>query len=490
MQQRTRAAQPRWSLWCGALTLAFCGTAWLYAALPGINWSIATLAVSVGLVACWASAGKKQRLDVLLPLVVACLISVGAALTADRANDITIAAAVLFALGSAVVAASNRGSLPDEPVSWVVAAPYAVVLTTSEARGRFAETCEALRSSRGRGVMRGMTLAVPITLSFAVLLSEADPTFAAGRDLIVRLLQEFSILPRGLFFVVLSVCLVGALGIALRTTPEQAPRSRVPRMPRQIFADTERLIVLGSVAALFALFLTLQLSYLFGDPGGRAGSGVSYADAVHRGFTELNVASTACAALLFALRRYAVSRPPSRWLSALEWIVTLQCQILLWSAFHRVNLYEAAYGFTKLRLFVQAYAVVACIALILLLIELAGHPRLDRFLRRVMVVAALALAGLVWGDSATWLARANLLRYARTGQIDLQYLTNGLGPDAVPVLVAELPRLPSTLAARTAVCLRNRYPDQPADGHWYEWSLRRAALNRALAQIRAREARR
>ena len=477
---------PRWTLWCSVLILAACETACLYGALPGINWPMATLAVSSGLMICWVSAGKTYRLNVVLPLVLACLLSVGAALTANPANELFIAASVLFALGSAVVSAHTSLNLTDGPGTWVVAAPYALVLTASEARGRVTETVDAVRDGRGVPVIRGVALAIPVTLLLALLLSEADPTLATARDLVARAFQDLAILPRGLFFFVLSACLVGIFGIALHRGPADSPLPRTKATPRQVFGDTERLIVLASVATLFVLFLTLQVSYLFGNPGGRAGSGVSYADAVHRGFVELNAASTVCGVLLFALRRYAVSEEPSRWLQVLEWIVTMQAQVLLLSAFYRVNLYEGAYGFTTLRLYVQVYAAVAFIALILLIIELRRYPLLDRFVRRVTVVAAIAFGGLIWGNSDAWIAHANLLRYARTGQIDVPYLTNSLGPDAVPELVSALPQLPSTLATSLEVCLRNRYPDHPDNEkvRWFEWSLRRAALNRALAGIR------
>lgn len=487
MEALRRSTRPQWTLWCSVLPLAACGTAWLYGALPGTNWPMLTLAVSSGLMVCWASAGKKYRLNIVLPLILACLLATGAALTANPASDLFIAASVLFALGSAVVAAHSYPSFTDGPDTWVVAAPYALVLAASEARGRLSETVDAVRDGRGVSVIRGVALAIPVTLLLALLLSHADPTFATARDLVVRAIQDLSILPRGLFFLILSACLIGIFGIALHTGPGNPPLPHAKATPRSMFADTERLIVLGSVAALFALFLTLQVSYLFDNPGGRAGSGVSYAEAVHRGFVELNVASTVCGVVLFALRRYAVSREPGRWLKTLEWIVTVQAQVLLLSAFYRVTLYERAYGFTTLRLYVQIYATVALIALILLVIELRGDPLLDRFARRVMVVSAIAFGGLVWGNSDAWIAHENLLRYARTGQIDVPYLTNSLGPDAVPELVSALPQLPNALATRLEVCIQNRYRDHPDNEtvRWFEWSLRRAALNRALAGIRS-----
>jgi two-component system sensor histidine kinase BaeS len=485
MGGRTGIIHRQWPLWCGALVLGACDTTWLYGALPGINWPISTVVVAAGLLICCGAADKKYRLDLLLPLLLACLLAIGATLTANPANDVMIAASVLFALGSAVVSARLYPKPENGPITWVVAAPYALVLTIGEAFARLTQTVGAVQEGRGVPVIRGVALAIPVTFVLARLLSEADPTFAAFRGFAIQAFRDLSLLPRGLFFLTLSACLLGVFGIALRpASPADGTNTWTSAAPARLVGDTERMIVLGSVATLFLLFLTLQVSYLFGNPGGRTGSGLSYAEAVHRGFVELNSASTICAVLLFWLRRLSGPLAPTRWSRILESVVTLQCLVLLASAFYRVNLYEGAYGFTVLRLYVQVHAAIAFIALLLLAIELVEAPHLDRYVRRVLVVCALAVIGLTWGNPDGWIARANLLRYGRTGQIDVPYLTRGLGPDAVPELVGALPHLAPGVATRLQTCLRNRYPN-PSDGdtRWFEWSLRRSALRQALNQM-------
>ena len=476
---------PLWVLWVSAAGLAALGTAVLYAALPGINWAISVVTVALVVTSFWTSTGKTFQFGVVLPLALACLIASGAALTADPTYELLIAAATLFALGSAVLAAYTNTNPAVGSITSVLATPYAAILVTNEARRHFAETSAAIRAGRGIPAIRGVALALPVTLLLALLLSEADPTFAAVRDFISTAFLDLSILPRGIFFCVLTGCLVGAFGIASHAALGEQKPPASDQATRALCGDTERIIVTGSMATLYALFLVLQVSYLFGDPGGRSGSGVSYADAVHRGFVELNVASSVCGVVLFALRRYAFPSQRERSIRVLEWIVVVQAQVLLVSAFYRVNLYESAYGFTRLRLYVQAYAVIAFLALVFLLIELRAYPIADRLLRRVLVVVALAFGGLTWVNSDAWIAHENLLRYTRTGHLDVPYLTNGLGPDAVPEVMGSLPQLPAPVATRIRECLEDRYRDHPnAALRWFEWSLRRAALNRALADSR------
>jgi Domain of unknown function (DUF4173) len=475
-----------WTLWGVAAVLAVIGTAMLYSASPGINWALWVLAFSLSFLGFSNPAGMASHRGVAVPLALACFIAFDSALTADTTFEVFIAIFTLFALAAAVLTASQESQADTPRAPSVLKSPCAAVIVACEAFRRFSEVNESIRDGRNVSRLRGIAIALPITLLLALLLSQADPTFGAAREFVIRAFEDLSVVPRTIFLLVLGTCLVGAFGIASSAGTGLAEPATHANPARLLFGDTERVIVSGSIAALFTLFFALQISYLFGNPGGRSGSGVSYADAVHRGFAELNIVSSVCAVLLFVLHRYAFPTRRRRLVHALEWVVVIQAQILLVSAFYRVNLYEAAYGFTRLRLYVQVYAAIAFVALCCLLIELRTEPIIDRLLRRTLAVAALAFGSLILVNSDAWIARKNLQRYAQSGQIDLRYLTNELGPDAVPELVAALPQLPQSLASQSADCIRDRYFARANDRvqtRWFEWSLRRAALNRALARM-------
>jgi two-component system, OmpR family, sensor histidine kinase BaeS len=472
------------ALWACSVVVAFVGCLWLYDALPGINWTLCTL-LAIAAFMCFGSLGNRRLgIRTVVPLVLAGLLASCAAVTANLSDEVLTAVATLFALGAAIAAAHVESVADAGAARWVTSAPYAAILTGTQSLQQLDRAIAAICGGRANRVLRGIAIAAPVTALLALLLSAADPVFAEWRQAIVTALCDLSILPRAAFFVLLAAGMLGSCGIALRE--RVAPGVAHPAAAEGKLGDTERLIVTGAVAALFAIFLLLQVSYLFGNPGGRVGSGLSYADAVHRGFVELTVASSLCGALLLLLHRHGSPHGAHiRWVRGLEIIVIIQAQILLLSAFQRVNLYEAAYGFTLLRLDVQAYAAVAFVALILLALELRGAASFDRWLRRVLVVAALSFCGLVWGNADAWVARQNLQRYAQNGQLDVNYLVYGLGADAVPEIERFLSRLPSPLASRLQQELATHYEERLAqpEQHWFEWSLRRAALDRSLARI-------
>ncbi len=78
---------------------------------------------------------------------------------------------------------------------------------------------------------------------------------------------------------------------------------RTAAKPAPFLAGVERLIVLGSMIGVFALFFTARLSEIFGNVGARIDSGVTLAEATHQGFIELTIAATLAAAVIIGLDR-------------------------------------------------------------------------------------------------------------------------------------------------------------------------------------------
>jgi hypothetical protein len=296
-------------------------------------------------------------------------------------------------------------------------------------------------------------------------------------------MREWTFLPRLIFFGVMGGIALGAYGTALRTAGPGRELLRIG-VPAPRLGDTERLMIITGVASIFALFLVLQLSYLFGNAPAVQGSGVTYAEYARRGFGELTVAATLATLLIVGLDQLARRGARERRIRVVALVLIALVQLLLDSAWHRVALYEDAYGFTASRLYAKVYMAVVTLALLALAYEVWGTVDVKRLVRRVALLGVAALLVLVYWNHEGWIARRNVARFAESGKVDVRYLARGLGMNAVPEVVHALPQLSPESATSLRACLRLHYAGkvQPSARHWYEWNSRR---ERALAALRS-----
>ena len=473
------------TLWVSGLAIAGFGAWVLFNASLGLNWALWMLLAAAGLALCGGVAERRPPAAIWAPLGLACVLAAGAPLTADRLFGVLIVMGGLLLLSTAMLVARNPATgWLDVP--FVMGLPFVVaVVTLTEAARRGLELLGTLTSSRWRPAVRGGAAAVPVVTVLALLLAGADPIMAAARDTLVEFVERIDFIPRLIFFLALLTGAVGAGGVSLRAGAVPPTPSAAEPAARGL-GGQERLIVLASVAALFGLFLALQLSYLFGDPAAAVGSGITYAEYARRGFAELSTAATLCVLLILALGGAIGQSSASGRLDGAGRVVSLlllgETGLLLASAFRRIWLYEAAYGFTTTRLYAQAYMVVLAIVLALVAIELRGSVAARRVLRRAAGLGLAAVAALGCWNHESWIARENIERAVETGRLDAHYLVWDLSPNAAPALVEGAGRLPSALADEVRMRLEDRYVKAMWLRHcdWYEWNLGHVNAARAL----------
>ncbi|MCU1437970.1 MAG: hypothetical protein JWP66_1057, partial [Naasia sp.] len=328
---------------------------------------------------------------------------------------------------------------------------------------------------------RGIAITVPVMIGFALLLAGADPVFAGWRDAVARLVASWEFVPRLVFFGALLVVVLGAYGHA-STEPSRAPTPE-GTVPARWLGSTERLMLLAGVAALFWLFLAVQLGYLFGNLARVAASGVTFAEYARRGFAELSIVASASALLIVVSERYGNTDGRERPLRFLTFAVIAAVLLLLGSAFRRVWLYEAAYGYTTARLYAQVYMCAVAAGLVVLALEIARALDAGRLFRRAATTATLLFIALAYWNHEAWIARRNIDRFASTGRLDVAYLARELSPDAVPAIAERLPSLPEPARSELRRAVRERYVARTdlRQGAWFEWNLARSEARRALA---------
>ncbi|KAA3663616.1 MAG: DUF4173 domain-containing protein [Chloroflexi bacterium] len=110
--------------------------------------------------------------------------------------------------------------------------------------------------------------------------------------------------------------------------------------------------------------------------------------------------------------------------------------VMLVSAFQRMRLYEAAFGYTRLRL--NVYVFMVWLGALLVWFVLSQWMRPDRFAIGGIVVAIGFLVTLNVINPDYFIAQQNIVRYQQMGDLDVAHLTT-LSDDAIPVLVNALP---------------------------------------------------
>lgn len=481
-------------LWAWALPIALLGSWACFGEVPGVNWPLWTTASAAGfLVIGRRSEPSPADRYPRAALVLACLLSLAAAVTANpRADALTfLAVAGLFAF--AVLAAAT-GSGDFRPSALLRAPLDLCRLLFAEAAARMTETFTVIRMRHALPVVRGSTMAIALAAILFLLLSAADPTLADWRQVAWETVLSRMSMARDVFFVVLSVLLLGAYGLAARRAkPLAAIRGAAgtfPSSPTPLFSDIERLLVLGAAMGLFVVFFAAELSHQFGSSGAHLTAGETFAEATHRGFGEMIVAATLCALVIIALDQRALRSGRERGVSLLSWGVIAGSLIVVVSAYQRVRYYEAAYGYTEQRVYVQMICGVVSLALLSLAWELRSAINLPRLIRHVAIIAIACVGGLSYSNSSAWIVDANVGRYESTGKLDVSYLER-LGrssPDAIPALIAALPSIAPADAARLRKSLQHAAIDRsillppPDTGglSWYEFSLRRADAHAAL----------
>ncbi len=469
----------------------------------GINVPLLTGLVLVGAWLVRRRGRAPDPLDAWLPAAAIVL----AMLVAVRADPfvafLDMAGAAAFT--GASVAAFSGLAVTRRSASVVMAMGAWVLEAALAGTGRALRIARPLRREGPRQfpvwlgpVGRGLILAIPLVLIFAVLFASADPIFRRGIDQLLGIrIPDLGELPgRALFALGVAWLVGGLLTVAARGLPamEQASlgaaASATPLARERILGVTEALVVLGAVALIFALFVGLQLAYLFGGLDTLTAAGMTYSDYARRGYFELVAAAGLAGGTLVALDYHVVRRP--RAYLALTIALVVLTIVVLASATLRLQLYQEAYGWTELRV----YVAVSIVAMAVTLVALATFLATDRVRwigHAMAVIGLLSLVSLNVIAPASLVAEHNVARLIGTeavpptayDDLDVEYL-GVLPDDAIPALVAALPHLPAAEADRLRADLlerRERFARDPGFSSPFAWNLGRERAKAALATL-------
>lgn len=335
------------------------------------------------------------------------------------------------------------------------------------------------RALISRIVVAGV-IVLPVVAVLVILLATADPVFghlvaAPFRDVDLGTVPVH-VVEVGIGAVAFAVLAARArrpVGIGLSVspidlTPTSAAGSWVP--------------MLVSLDLLFAAFVAVQFTSLF---GGRTKvlteEGLTFAEYARTGFWELLAAAIITGGVIafgwMAGGREPANRTVFRWLAG--GLVALDLVVLA-SASDRLTLYEDAFGWTWPRLAGHAMTLAVGAMLVCALLAVV-RGRVAWLPTAAVIVAALTLIGLSAANPDALIARRNLERYARTGDLDVAELRS-LSADAVPVIVQAAGSLGPCGHTDLSTMWDASHAGIETDG-WASWNLGRERAADAIASL-------
>lgn len=295
------------------------------------------------------------------------------------------------------------------------------------------------RARTALSILVGLLLALPVVSLLAGLLAAADPIFSRslqGMLEIIRIENLAEYIFRLTYILIIAYTLAGILLYALLKSQDERITGAAQPWLRPFIGWLEASVLLISVDLLFAFFVAVQFKYFFGGRANISLDGFTYAEYARRGFGEL-VLVAALSLLLFLGLSFVTRREdrgPRRLFSALGIGLVILVLIMLVSAFQRLLLYEAAYGFSRLRTYTHILMIWLGV-LLLVTVVLEGFGRLRYFTLAALLISFGFGASLALLNVDGFIVRQNVALAAAGWDLDSGYLVD-LSEDADPALFA------------------------------------------------------
>lgn len=310
-------------------------------------------------------------------------------------------------------------------------------------------------------VLRGLLFTIPILLVFGVLLGSADLVFAEQIGKLFSWLSfknSYELLNYAVVTGIFTWFMLTALSYAIsrrvdhRRSTQATDTAQVEnaedlsskknsplRKTRPGFriGIIEATMILASVTALFAFFVLIQFTYLFGGQSDIAEGLTTYSTYARRGFFELVAVAVIVLGMILYLdtitiRRVARDGILFRFLSIGIVALTL---VMLVSAWRRMELYELAYGFTYLRVLTHVFMFWLAVLLGVAILHLF-RLRENIFAFGLLLACIGYVGTLNLMNIDNYIAERNIAAYRENeSELDLCYL-RAMSADAYAVLQA------------------------------------------------------
>jgi hypothetical protein len=319
----------------------------------------------------------------------------------------------------------------------------------------------------------GLLVSIPVLAIIIWLLSSADMIF---KDLftnisIPKIIKHFFVI---LAITVYTICFYWSIFKEFDGENNSVYKS----MNWKRFLDPVIIMtVLFLLNLVYAVFSVIQFTYLFGGKSFLLPSEFTYAEYARRGFFELLVVAVINFVIIIITVSFIRTENIKLYIANKVLLTLVACFtfVMLVSAFYRMLVYEQAYGFTYLRIFVQAFMVLLFFLFIINIIFI-WYSKLP-IIKTYFITAIVAYTILNFANVDMIIARNNINRYFNTGQVDMEYL-EGLSYEAIP----EMTRIieDNDLGGEVLECFKDKKVELNEQDVWQSFNYSRARASKII----------
>ena len=343
------------------------------------------------------------------------------------------------------------------------------------------------KSEKLKQGLKSFVYAIPVILVVLVLLMSADSVFA---NIFVNIFGEFKNIFMAENFVMfcLRICIImiffftfsGFFVNILKTdtmfnseTEEKITEVHIEKMTINM--------ILTILNIFYFIFSIIQFTSLFSNMNT---NNLDYATYARQGFFQLMMISFINIVMIILAK--VNKGDTSDYTKAMSILTLLFTVVILLSAFFRMNLYEKAYGYTYLRLFV--YYILATEFILILPIGLWILDKKIDILKWTIGIVTIMYLILNFSNIESTIAKRNVDRYFENqeeNEIDLEYLFHHTGTDAIGQMKRLLNAKDETVVKRVKeYLLQEKEELQYTENSWQEANLSEIKAKEELMNIK------
>ena len=349
------------------------------------------------------------------------------------------------------------------------------------------EDVENEKTEKIKQGLKSFVYAVPVILIVLILLMSADSVFA---NIFANIFDEFKNIFMAENFVMFCIrmCIIiifffifsGFFVNILKKDTMFNSESEEKIVEIHIEKMTINMI-LTILNIFYFIFSIIQFTSLFSNINT---NDFDYATYARQGFFQLMIISFINIVMIMLAKINKGNT--SSYTKGMSILILLFTMVILLSAFFRMNLYEKAYGYTYLRLFV--YYILVTEFILILPIGLWILDRKIDILKWTIGIVTIMYMILNFSNIESTIAKRNVDRYFENqeeNEIDLEYLFHHTGTDAIGQMKRLLNAKDETVVKRVKKYLLQEKEDlQDTETSWQETNLSEINAKEELINIK------